>query len=364
MKFKPTTSYLFVIALVALAACGGDESTPVAAPETTPVVVEVAVAALEMVPSMTRASGSVEPLRRVMPGTKLLGRVASVPVREGDPVARGQLLAKLESRDLEAAVAQAEAALEMARAQLDNARVHHERMRDLHGRGSVTDKALEDATTGARVAEAALAQAEANLDAARVQLGYAEVRSPLAGWLVAKRVEAGDMTAPGAPMFTVEDLSRIKVQVNVPEAEVTGLAEGGDAEVEVAGQRIAATVDRVVPAGDPASRTFSVQLLLDNPDGRLKSGMFARVGFAREERSALSVPAPAVVRRGQLEGLFVVLDDRATLRWIKTGRAARGLDAEARVEVLSGLDPGERYVVSPPHGLTDGAAVTATEVAP
>ncbi len=250
-----------------------------------------------------------------MPGTKILGRVAAVPVRQGDRVERGQLLAKIESRDLEAAVAQGEAALQMAQAQLDNARAQDARMRDLHSRGSVTDKALEDATTGFRVAEAAVAQAEANLAAARVHLSYAEVRSPLAGWVVAKRVEAGDMTSPGAAMFTVEDLSRVKIEVSVPEAEVVDLAEGGDAEVEVSGRRIAATIDRIVPAGDPATRTFTVQLLLDNPEGGvppegdkwiMKSGMFARVSFEHGERTALRVPASAVVRRGQLEGLFVV----------------------------------------------------------
>ena len=360
MTIQRKTLLLLILAPLVLAACGDDAPETEAPENSAPVAVEVATATLETVPSMTRASGSVEPLRRVMPGTKILGRVAAVPVREGDRVTRGQLLAKLESRDLHAAVAQAEAALAMARAQLDNARAHDQRMRDLHGRGSVTDKALEDATTGFRVAEAALAQAEANLDAARVQLGYAEVKSPLDGWLVAKRVEAGDMTSPGAPMFTVEDLSKVKVEVSVPEAEVAGLAEGGDAEIEVAGRKIAATIDRVVPAGDPASRTFSVQLLLDNADGTLKSGMFARVSFPRDERSALLVPAEAIVRRGQLEGLFVVSGSSATLRWIKTGRAGDAPAGMSRVEVLSGLDDGERYVVSPPPGLIDGAAIEVT----
>ena len=358
------TSCLLITALLTLTlgACGDHPVTEKAPEAAAPVAVEIATGEVQTVPSQTRATGSVEPSRRVMPGTKILGRVAAVPVREGDRVTRGQLLAKLESRDLEATVAQAEAALAMARAQLDNTRVHYDRMADLHSRASVTDKALEDATTGFRVAEAALAQAEANLAATRVQLGYAEVRSPLAGWVVAKRVEAGDMTSPGVAMFTVEDLSQVKISVRVPEAEVVDLAEGGDAVVEVSGRRTAATIDRIVPAGDPASRTFSVQLLLDNPDGALKSGMFARVNFVHGERSALSVPSSAVVRRGQLEGLFVVSDDgdaaRARLRWIKTGRGDDELGDGPRVEVLSGLDPGERYVVSPPPGLLDGAVVT------
>ncbi len=361
-----------VVFSVVLTACGGGQDMPPAGahdlPGATaePAAVRLAIAEVETVPFRTRASGSVEPLRRVTPGTKLLGRVAAVAVGEGDRVERGQLLARLESSDLEAAVAQAEAALAMAEAELENARVHHTRMRDLHGRGSVTDKALEDATTGFEIARAAVAQAKANLAAAGVDRGYAEVRSPLAGWVVAKHVEAGDMSAPGAPMFTLEEVSKVKINVSVPEAEVVGLAEGGSARVEVLDRRIDAAIDRIVPAGDPASRTFSVRLLLDNPDGALKSGMFARVSFEHGERRVLRVPPSAVVRRGQLEGLFVVSGSaarKARLRWIKTGRTSAGDGGEARVEILSGLEAGEHYVLAPPPGLDDGEPVTAESVA-
>ncbi len=368
---RPLTASWLAFVLVA---CGGGDAPPETAPETAvPVAVRVAVAEVETVPIQTRASGSVEPYRRVMPGTKILARIETVRVREGDRVERGQLLARLESRDLQAAVAQAEAALAMSEAELENARMQHARMRDLHGRGSVTDKALEDATTGFDVGRAAVAQAEANLAAARVSRSHAEVRSPLSGWVVARNVEAGDMTAPGAPMFTVEDVSKVKINVSVPEAEVVGLAEGGSAQVEILDRRIAAVIDRIVPAGDPASRTFSVRLLLDNPDGMLKSGMFARVSFAHGERRVLQVPASTLVRRGQLEGLFVVseTDDarvkgraafarKVSLRWIKSGRTTgedAGAGGETRVEILSGLEAGERYVLTPPPGLADGEPI-------
>ncbi len=95
-----------------------------------------------------------------------------------------------------------------------------------------------------------------------------------------------------------------------------------------------------------------MKLLLDNPDGALKSGMFARVSFTRGERPALSVPASAIVRRGQLEGLFVAADGRLRLRWVKTGKSDT---AGTAFEILSGLEEGERYAVAPPPGLADGA---------
>ncbi len=358
LPYKIGVSMVAGLAMV-LGACGGGETAAVENTEqqtAKSVAVEVLTAELESVPQSTRATGSLEPLRRVSPGTKILGRVELVPVSEGERVAKGALLAKLESRDLEAAVRQAEAAVRMAEAGVENARAQRDRMSELHGRGSVTDKNLEDATAGFRVAEASLDQAHANVAATQVTLAYAEIRSPVAGWLVEKRVEAGDMAAPGAPLFTIEDLSRVKADVQVPEADVTGLVEGDAARVAVLDREYEATIDRIAPSGDPASRTFSVKLVLDNEGGVLKSGMFARVSFARGERQALRVPESSLVVRGQLEGLFIAGDDgHARLRWVKTGRRGGG-----RAEILSGLEAGERYLAAPPPGLADGAPYTET----
>ena len=142
----------------------------------------------------------------------------------------------------------------------------------------------------------------------------------------------------------------------VPESDVVGVEEGSPVtvDVEVLGESWETEVDRVIPSGDPMSRTYQVQVVLPNSSGRLKAGMFARATFPAGTREAVGVPAGAVVRRGQLEGLFVVdADSRARLRWVRLGREAGGL-----VEVISGLQPGERFVVDPPAGLSDDTPVT------
>jgi RND family efflux transporter MFP subunit len=163
------------------------------------------------------------------------------------------------------------------------------------------------------------------------------------------------MAAPGSPFFTLENLDPVKVTVQVPETEVVGLEAGSPASVRIPALDldVEAEIDRVVPSGDPVSRTFAVQLLVDNPDGSIKSGMFARVLFSSGQREVLTVPEGALVRRGQMEGIFVVEDGTARLRWIKSGRGDDG-----RVEVLSGLDAGERYVLDPPARLRDGSPVS------
>lgn len=345
-----------VAAALALAqACGGGGPAPELA-TTAPVRVATAQVELSRVPLTVEATGAVEPRVSVSPGTKIMGRVERVPVDLGDRVEKGQVLAELEQRDLAAAVEQARAAVAVAEANLDNARAQFRRMSELRARGSVTEKGLEDATSAFRVAEAQLAQAQAARAAAEVTLSYARIESPVSGHVTAKHVEAGDMAAPGMPMFTVEDASTVIVAIRLPESEVVGLETGHPARVRVDAidGTFEGTVDRVVPAGDPASRTFRVEARLPNPAGALKSGMFARATLERGERDAVLVPRSAVVERGQLRGVYVLDEGVARLRWIRLGRE-RG-DA---IEILSGLVPGERYVPAPPAGFADGTPVEA-----
>lgn len=339
---------------LALAGCGGAEEP--AAPAVRPSVrVEATLLEARPVPRTVEAIGSVNAWVQVSPGTKIMGRVGAVAVRVGDSVRQGQVLATLEKQDLEAGAAQARATVAVAAADLENARAQFERMTQLHARNSVTEKSLEDATSTLRVAEARLAQAEAGLAAADVTLGYARIVSPISGRVTAKRVEAGDMASPGMALFTVEDTSKVKVVVQLAESDVVGLASGDPARVrvDVLEREWEATIGRVLPAGDPASRSFQIELELANADGQLKSGMFARAFLDRGTREALVVPRTAVVNRGPLEGVFTI-DDRqvAHLRWVRLGPSH-----DDRVEVLSGLSGGERIVSAPPPGFVDGTPV-------
>jgi RND family efflux transporter MFP subunit len=349
---------LFLAGFGAMAGCGGDRKAHPAAQDSSPTVAaQTAVAEWSSLFVRLDVTGSAAPYRRVSPGTKLLGRIIRVPVQEGDRVTKGQVLAELESRDLAAGVDQAKAALAMAKANRSNARAQFDRMADLHARGSVTDKNLEDAEAGIRVADAAVAQAMAAQEAAEVTFSYAAVRSPLTGWVTKRMVEAGDMAAPGQPMFVLEDLSKIKVNLQVPERHVVGISKTSAVEIvfDVLEESFDAVVDNVVPSADSTSRTYQVQVILDNRSGVIKAGMFARATFEGEPRQALVVQASSVISRGQLTGLFILNDaDVARLRWVRTGPVS-----ERGIEILSGLNAGERYVSDPPPALVDGARVEA-----
>lgn len=360
----PLVVISLALALLGAFACGGGADAPRAAPldiGAAPIPVVTAPAERLASPHFVVATADLEPARRVATGTKLLGRVAEVPVAAGDAVRRGDVLVRLESRDLTAAVAQASAAVAMAEAELTNAAAHHERMRQLESRGSATVKSLEDATAAWRVAAAGVEQVRAAREVAAATLSYATVTSPLDGWVLATHVEPGDMARPGAALVTVDDLSRIEVALALPESELAGLAVGDRLEVEAGGLLRPAEIARLVPAGDAASRTFRVEAVVDNADGALRPGMYARARIPRGERSTLWVPTSAIVERGQLEGVFVVDAEpgdeapRARLRWVTLGERR-----DDRREVLSGLADGERYVVSPPFELRDGSPVEVT----
>lgn len=343
---------LIALLLVAATACGNGEEQ--ATRETLPPLpVQAFTAGAEDWSDGLSVTGSVQPFRRATPGTVLMGRVDRVLREEGDAVREGEVLARVESRDVAARVAQAEAAVAAARAMERNALRMKERMERLHARQAASQKDLDDATAGYEAAVANLRAAEEGVRAAEVYLDYSEVKAPFAGVVAEKRVEAGDTAAPGMPLFVIEQIAKVKIEAQVPESVASGLSVGDPVEVEVGNDERQAELTELLPSADPRSRTFTVRALLDNPGLRLRAGMFARLRLGGEQRRVIPVPQSSIVRRGPLTGLFVVdASGTARLRWVSLGRTRAD-----RVEVLTGLVDGERVVDHPDPSLEDGRPV-------
>jgi RND family efflux transporter MFP subunit len=301
------------------------------------------------------ATGSIEAARRASPGTILAGRVTKILKREGQRVRQGETLARVESGDVAARVAQAEAAVVGAQAAETNARLMRDRLERLVAKQAASPKSLEDAVAGYDAARANLHAAEEGVRAARVMLGYGEVRAPFDGVIERRLVEEGDTASPGMPMFVVVDTTRMKLEAALPESSARALVPGNRVAVVVDGTDGAsrdATLAEILPAADPATRTVTARVLLDNADGALRPGMFARVRFPGDGPAILFLPATAIVRRGPLAGVFVVDDNIARLRWITLGASRDG-----RVEAASGLAAGERIVTAPAAELADGRRI-------
>lgn len=350
-----TTRALLLLGAAALTAgCGADGE--LAARGGKEVRAVTATAERTEVPLTITASGGLEAATTVSVSTRMMGWVKAVHVRAGEQVAKGAPLVSIDGTDLRAKKAQAEAGVAEAAAVLANAETMVGRFERLYAEKSVSKAQLDEVVTGRDRAAAGLQMARAAVREVEAHLGYLEITAPVTGLVARRLIEPGNMANPGMPLVVIEQAERFKVIAHVGEKDVAGLAAGAPLTVDVTslpGAVHETVIDRVVPAANPGSRTYDVEAYLDNPDGRLKSGMFARVGIPVGTREAVLVPAAAVTRRGQLTGVWTVdAEGRAALRWVRPGRAQGD-----RLEIVSGLDGGETVIVSADAPLAEGDKV-------
>ncbi len=343
-----------LVALLALA-CGRSQAAREAAPQS----VRVWLVEESQVPRGVPAVGAVEPIRRASPASRLMGSVIAAPFEEGARVDSGQVLLRIDDRDLAARRAQLEARVAEAQVLLADAEINVTRMRALDSARAIAGIQLEQAETGRTRAAAGLEAARAALRELDANASYGSVTAPFAGEIVKKSVQVGDVAAPGVPLFVLEDLSRIRVVASVGEAAAARLRVGVrvPVEIEAAGVRTFGVVEAVVPAARAPVTGFKVNVVLGRPSSAVISGMTATVLVPSDGPDAgagkrLQVPRDALVRRGQMVGVFVVDSGTARLRWVRIG-----LEDGAAVEVLSGLRAGDRVVVGPGDALTDGQRV-------
>ncbi len=328
---------LLGVALLA-PACGGREPESV-----TLEAVEVAVTPSAEGPAIASYPATVVSERSAVVATRAAGTVREVPADVGSVVGSGAALVRLDGADVEARVASAEAALTLARQ-------YHQRIAALERDGAATGQELDEATRGLQQAKAALAEAEA-------QRRYVVLRAPFAGVIVSRMVDPGDLAAPGTPLLKLSGLTGLEIEADLP-GQLRGVLAVGDTVRIVAPEidlRSLATVTRVVPALEAGTQRFRVEARFgDEADPLPLPGTVVRIEFALPGRPVVWVPPDAIVRRGQLRGVFTIETDSLRLRWVRLGQ-----ERSEAVEVLAGLDPLEPVVRSPDAGLLDGQPVAA-----
>ena len=341
---KRSNPWILFGALLALA-CGSSEPGRVEAPSGPAAVV---VSALESAPSSLSFPAEIVAESEVDLATRASGLVRRVTVDVGSRVRSGQVLVELDAGEVGAGVA-------AGRAGVTQARRSFERIAALEADGAATPQERDDA-------EARLALAEAELARARSQTAYVSLAAPFGGIVTERRVDPGDLVIAGQPALKLVSTGGLEARADLP-GERVGLVQEGSATtvvVPTSGLRLPARVTRVVPALEAGSRRFRVEAALQAPPGAagLVPGSFARLEIEGEGAPTRWLPADAVVRRGQLTGVFLVEEDTLRLRWVRLGEA-RG---EA-VEVLAGLAADARLVRRPAPGLVDGqpARVTRSE---
>jgi len=337
----------------ALLACGEDAVEP----ETGFPVTLHSVESVD-VRERIHATGELRAVEHAEIAAEVAGRVTEILVDEGSRVEAGTEVMAIdpERRSLERDSARAR--VDEATAQLRDAKRDYERMRDLFQKNVASQEQLDGADTGYKLARSRLRAAEAEFGVQARALRDARVTAPFAGYVGSRMVSRGEYVRPGQALFELVALDPIEVEFRVPEVDSDRVARSQAVDVELAPfpeEIFVGTVNFVSPTIDPSSRTLRVKALLENPDGRFRPGLFARVDLGIANRDGVvMVPEDSVLQRADGAVVFWLQeDDRVERRVVGTG-----LHRDGMVEVTYGLAPGDRIISRGQAWLTDGQRVT------
>ncbi len=303
-------------------------------------------------------AGSVQPHRRVTLSAEVAGRVLAIPVVEGMSVQPGELLVRLDDREVRLAIEEARSSI--SREQVDLARGEKERSQRLFDDGALTRSALNQAKTHYLSLDSAYRTAQARIAQLRERAEKARVTAPIGGTVARVLVNAGELAGPGTPLLVLEDASQVLVVVEVSDREVVKLRplQVVEATSDAFPDRIfQGVVDKVASTANPVSKGFEVEARVGNSDGSLRSGMITSIRVLHEKRSSLVVPA---------EALMAETDRRAQVFVVKEGMAHSvtillGGRLDRDVEVTDGLQEGDEVIVFGQEQVEDGQAVQAYE---
>ena len=369
---KRRSFWIIAVLLLVLAAVGARTVVKSRqAASAAPVKVEAAAPVLEFLPSdlMTvtprdlrqtlAASGSLRAYNQAAVKARVAGEVREVLVREGETVKAGQVLVRMDEADYRARVAQAEGALVAARGQLAIAAKARENNRALLDRGFISKNAYDTASSQYDIAQANVNAAQGGLDVSRKALGDTVIRAPIAGVVASRSVQPGEKVSADNRLLDVIDLARMEMEVAVPTSDIIGISPGQEVTVKVEGlpQPLPATVMRINPATQAGSRSIMTYLQLDNPQSRLRAGMFGEARLTLSKKAGvLAAPPSALQVNGENAYVYAIEQDKLVRRQVQTG--ITGSDGEATlIEITSGLESGARIVRSNLGNLPAGATV-------
>ena len=349
---------LITLLISGLLACSGEKKEARGEP---PSVSNVSVVAVQKAsaPDYIETTGTVRAVDSARLSAQVVAAVVGVYAQEGDRVRRGQVLVTLDDAQFRSATDRAGASVTAAEKESAAAEADYsladatlKRYENLYGKKSVSPQEFDQvkaryqaAQAQLEVAHAGQAQARAALAEAKTMQGYTRLLAPFDGVITEKRVEIGNLASPGMVLLTVENTSHYRLEANINEMDIAAVRMGMAVPIRIealTSEPIQAKVTQIVPSADPDSRSFVVKLDLPNIPN-LRSGLFGRVSIPKGNRDALLIPRTAVLDRGQLQAVYVVGNDQvAELRYVTLGHGQ-----DKNVEILSGVESGERLVADP-----------------
>ncbi|MCL6461759.1 MAG: efflux RND transporter periplasmic adaptor subunit [Flavobacterium micromati] len=352
--------FISVLALVLLASCNSEKKEQIIKEPAIAVKVN-GISDNNTSPYVT-ASGKIEAKNSANLSTRMMGYVNKVHVQVGQKVAAGQLLVSINNTDLQAKRAQVDASILQASAGFSNAKKDYDRFVSLFKQQSASQKELDDITARYEMAKAGLEGAKQMRNEVMAQFSYSNITAPFSGVVTNTFIKQGDMANPGMPLVSVEGATKLQVMAMVSENDIAAIKKGMPVSVLVksSNEKLKGKVSEVSISATNTGGQYLVKVDLDKTDATVLSGMFVNVQFPIENKvntsksEVLLVPESALVKQGQLSGIYTVgTGNVAILRWLRIGKSFG-----EQVEVLSGLSANEQYIISADGKLYNGAFVS------
>jgi len=362
----------FTVFLLALTGCSAESSSPDDEQSEKPVVAIAEVREWDY-PSTRQLPGIVRPGKRAVLSTRIAGTLISVTRKPGERVVTGELLATIDAREIQAAIAAAEEKVLAAESAVRQARLDSERLQRLYQEDLIARVRTERARVKLSELEARQQAAQSELKAQRANLSYSRLTAPFDGVISETLADSGSFVGPGQPLLVLEERQQMRIDVPISRDQANSLAPGQSLSL-IAGpdkEMIEARLVSVIPALTDAGTGQRLRLALDAETATLAPGEVVSVVVPvadskrqNRENRWVGLPEEALIRRGQLTGALVVKaraeqmsDELAVinLRWIKTATTQAG--AINLIPVAQGLEVGERVVLNPSPDLQDGQLV-------
>ncbi|WP_136805538.1 efflux RND transporter periplasmic adaptor subunit [Desulfosediminicola flagellatus] len=322
-----------------ISGCENHENGTSQTPQLTEVTVTAQKAEQVSVSNPIEILGTVQSAHRAEIAAKVTGAISELPVMLGSVVRKGDLLVKISAGEIDAQ-------LRKSRAQLNQASRNLEREKKLLKKNAATPETV-------RSYEDSLAIAEAAYEEAQTLQGYTQILAPFNGLVARKEANVGDMATPGKPLLYIEDDKQLQVITDIPEAMISELRVGDQLSITIPSAAVTTTgtIAEIAPIANPTTRTGAVKLNISHEEN-LRSGQFARVSLLQKGAGTIIIPHDAIRISGQMEQLFVVEDDKARLRLVRSGTTY-----DDGIEILSGVKPGDLIITKGQDTVKDGQPV-------
>ena len=363
---KNSILFLFVVVIISASSCSSSSDKTITTEKATPIAVSLA-SPISTSDNSIAVTGQVESVNTAQISTRVMGYITAIKVKPGDRISKGQLLVTISNDDVLAKVAQADAMLASATANFQSAEKDYQRFTNLYQQKSASAKELDNVILQYQATKAGVRSAKQMKAEANAMLAYTNITAPFSGIVTKKLSDAGSMANPGMPILVIEQGGDLQVSVTIPETEITSIQLQSPATISIQsiGENFTGKVIEISPSSIGTGGQFLVKIsLLGEAQKSINAGMYAHVKIKKRGKSTSAnnqtviVPRSAIHQIGQLNAIYTIsTEGTALLRYVRLGKIYGN-----EVEIISGLNNTEKFIIETKGKLYNGVPVKITSI--